>query len=664
MKTNKSRVPGRQFVLPSMTMIWLAVLLLGVCLQLTAFADEWIPTVEYIDKSSETLMQYTGQPRNAMTLNYNNNGFKDLIMTRYDYGAMGWDGIGVWPDGVPQFVLVTSDVFPANNEPQAGASGIVTADFDNDGFMDFFAPDQGNGGRLYRNINGDHYEDWTTAAGLNNPNWSSAVTNAFACSWGDYDADGSLDLALVSSISNPSYGSNELTVLHNAGGSFYEAVLSPTDPVGISPLWADFDQDGDLDLMILHSGAEPVGDPPNSFPNLFYINQNDGTFVEEGSYRISDPSTLFGGRIASVADFDNDGDLDVVCAEEGSTFVLENNTQENPGLGHFFPRTLTVSNSNFSTPTDLAVLDFDLDGFQDILIGCGDPNFSQGTTQMFLLRNQQGSGSDRVLQDITLGVGLTGDDKFAGIAAADYNRDGFSDLYLTRPATAPFFYKAQASAGFIQNNWVGLHLSSPYGANNSGGIGATVTLTAGTMVQAQVVDGGSGFASQHEADLVFGLDTYTGPVSVEIIWPTGHTQIISSVPANQYTDIVDDSPVIDIETIVFSKIFHVNTGRVDWVFTWETFNSGSGGFDEVTLDLSGVPDHCWPDASILNTQTYNVDITLTPIEGDKYKHILTYANVECEAKCNIPYSIKSGVSDFTSESDDRHIKISSCILSQ
>ena len=619
-----------------------------------------IPMVEYVDKSAETLIQYSGQPRNAACLNFNNDDYKDLIITRYDGPAICYKGFGITTAGVVQFTDMTQSMFPS--PPPAGTTGIITADFDNDGYIDFFAPNQSTGGRLYRNVGGDHFEDYTSASGLDNPLWSYPLADAFSAAWADYDADGILDLTLVSSSDDPTYSGGYVTLLHNTGNYFDAKVELPGPPnyeFGISPLWADFDNDGDLDLMVLHSVAEPLGSSyPHPYPNYFYINQGDGTFIEDAANRISDTSYNFFGRIAAVCDFDNDGDLDVVYAEEANIQILENN-----GSGYFGPGPW-VQDLSFQRPTDLAVFDFDLDGYQDVLLGSGEVSSLSTPTDIYLFRNEPGDGSQRILVDVTGQSGLTGNDKFAGMAAADFNLDGFTDVYLSRVATSPFFYKAVTKDQAPQNNWVGLRLNSPYGANNRLGIGATVTLTSGAMTQAQVQDAGSGYASRHEDDLVFGLGANAGAVTAQIRWPTGRTQTVTGLALNQQNTVVDDSPVIDDASVGFSSVYHVNTGKVDWVFTWHTFNTSPTSRDTVTLDLSSVPYDCRPPAGVLTENTYGVTITLSDLGDNTFEHVLTYANLDCTAGCSIPYAVTSGVSDYVRTSEGHLFSIKSCLVSR
>ena len=295
-----------------------------------------------------------------------------------------------------------------------------------------------------------------------------------------------------------------------------------------------------------------------------------------------------------------------------------------------------------------------------MLVSYGNPGSPSGTTDVFLLANQEGAGAERVLVDVTTESGLAGNGKMDGFAVADYNLDGFSDLYLSRQASDGFFYKARAGTSQGQNNWVGIRLESLHGANNSDGLGATIVVAAGATVQTQVVDGGSGLASQHESDLVFGLGSYAGSVSIQVKWPNGHVQDISGVASGQYVIVADDSPVIDNASIQFSRIFHPSTGLEDWVFSWETFNEGLPELDKVIFDLSGVPVQCWPSVSVLTGNEGDIlSILITP-EGVKYLHTITHTDVVCTPRCTIPYTIESAVLDCSSTSEARQVKISAC----
>ena len=117
-------------------------------------------------------------------------------------------------------------------------------------------------------------------------------------------------------------------------------------------------------------------------------------------------------------------------------------------------------------------------------------------------------------------------------------------------------------------------------------------VTAGAATYTQVVDGGSGFASQHEADLVFGLGGYTGTVAIEVQWPAGRTRTVTGVATGQYVTLTDDSPVIDGQSITTSKVYDLGTDQVDWIFTWEVHNDSPTSLDKITIDGNSIPGRC------------------------------------------------------------------------
>lgn len=606
-------------------------------------------TVEYTDRSTETQLQYSGQPRNAMPLDYNLDGVKDLLITKYDEHSIMNKGRNITSSGVPVFDDFTTSVFPSGNSPESGTNGIVLADFDNDGWVDFFATNPNGASRLYRNMNGGHFADWTTESGL------SALLGSdddiCSCSWADYDGDSFLDLTLISG--EPVF-SGLLKVFHNTGGTFESTTIEGYS--GFTPLWADFDNDGDLDLISLQSYEHSLSEPFLDY-NIFYINQGDGTFINEAWDRIGSTASYMGYTISVVVDIDNDGDFDIVYAEGGGTvFILENNS-----FGYFSPPYVTYLTPS-GYPTDIAVFDYDLDGFQDVIVGYSSGLDSQSPTLAHLLGNRLSTTGHRLLADETLTAGLTGSSHFAGIAPADYNRDGFSDLYLTRSSNQEFFFKAKPSTSQFQNNWIGLSLQSPNGANNSTGIGARVELTAGPNTYTQVVDGGSGLSSQHEADLVFGLGNYVGWVSAQITWPNGHIQSQGNLRSKQFHSLVDDSPIVDNGTVSFNRVYHVNSGLEDWVFTWETINSSLAALDKIVFDYSGVSETCPPGCPEINEQINGVTVTIIPLGQGRFKHCLTMVDVRCQGRCSIHYTVESSMGGSVSTSASHFIRSKTCFV--
>jgi hypothetical protein len=178
--------------------------------------------------------------------------------------------------------------------------GCAWGDYDNDGYPDLFVANADNqNNNLYRNNGDSTFTKITTGSIVTDGGISLRAT------WGDYDNDGFLDLY----VTNGSGQNNFL--YHNEGDGTFTRILSGgiVNDGGASqtPLWADFDNDGDLDMLVTN-GFGAVTDV-----NFLYWNNNDRTFTRD----LTDPiATETGWALgASYADIDHDGDLDVLIGK-------------------------------------------------------------------------------------------------------------------------------------------------------------------------------------------------------------------------------------------------------------------------------------------------------------------------------------------------------------
>lgn len=180
------------------------------------------------------------------------------------------------------------------------SSGIAVADYDNDGLPDIFIANQGDqDNMLYRNLGKGRFQRILEGALV------SDGGDSYAACWGDYDNDGHLDLYVANS-----YGQRNF-LYRNLGNGRFEAVTQGAhvedQGFSYSPSWVDIDEDGDLDLFVVDFNPNRAND--------LYRNNGDGTFTKWEDHALCRDKAMSNG--AAWADFDNDGDLDVFISNGG-----------------------------------------------------------------------------------------------------------------------------------------------------------------------------------------------------------------------------------------------------------------------------------------------------------------------------------------------------------
>ncbi|MBM4162677.1 MAG: hypothetical protein FJ217_16475, partial [Ignavibacteria bacterium] len=220
--------------------------------------------------------------------------------------------------------------------------------------------------------------------------------------WGDYDNDGDLDILLAGTIDGSSGGALCL-VYRNDNGVFVNANLGLPGIYRGSVAWGDYDNDGDLDIVL--TGNTSSG-------GISRVYRNDaGIFVDANV-------SLIQVRFSSVAwgDYDNDGDLDILLTGYGYPSGLRIYRNDNTGFVELSPSIASLSVGS------VAWGDYDNDGDLDIAI-MGSPTGSSNDGITKIYRNDNGSFSD-VFAPL---VGLTE----GSVAWGDYDGDGDLDLLLT-----------------------------------------------------------------------------------------------------------------------------------------------------------------------------------------------------------------------------------------
>ena len=221
---------------------------------------------------------------------------------------------------------------------------------------------------------------------------------------------------------------------------------------GAGAAFLDVDGDGWLDLYLVN-GAPLSGERPDPVPvNRLYHNTGAGGFTD-GTAASGAGHTGYGMGCAA-ADYDADGDVDLYVTNVGPNLLLRNE-----GAGRFADATAAVGGADARWGTSCGFLDYDLDGDLDLYatnyvefdpqknIVCAEggirsycePKFYEPVGDV-LYRNEDGQ-----FRDVASEAGIIHKGRGLGVALADYDLDGDTDLYVANDGTMNFLYQNQGS---------------------------------------------------------------------------------------------------------------------------------------------------------------------------------------------------------------------------
>ena len=443
---------------------------------------------------------------------YDNDGWPDLYVTDHEGRNTLYRNLG---DG-------TFEVSPLSGSValwSGYSSGASFVDVDNDGWRDLYVLNWGTN-FLYRNINGERFENVTETAGVYDDG------NGKTASWGDYDQDGFVDLyvanwACYPDCGRPSTGDADKLYHNNGDGTFTDVTHLLSGKItgaAFVASFTDYDNDGDLDIYLVNDEfINPVG-------NALWRNDGpgcDGWCFTEVSEDARADTTLMGMGLAT-ADYDNDGDQDFYFSNAGPMTLLQNQ-----GNGTFAD---VAESAGVDTATSIGwgavFFDYDNDGWQDLYLAVSDAASREGTSNNPLFRNSQ----DGSFEDVSQVSGVNDAGSTLGVATADYDRDGRLDLLVGNIDTGYTLYQNQNPD---QHAWLALDLVGG-GPINRDAIGTRVFVTtADGNRQMQEVICGSSLGAGNELSLHFGLAEHTQIETLEIVWPNGLTQSFDDVDVNR-----------------------------------------------------------------------------------------------------------------------------------
>ena len=517
--------------------------------------------------------------------------------------------IGEYPDKVPTGYLIPPRSFESEEEiPRfrniAGEIGLdmfnvagsaVADDFDGDGSLDLLVTTADTRGqlRVYRHTNGRFVERTEQAGLLGMPGGLNLVQ-------ADYDNDNDVDVLVLRGGWLEQHGRYPKSLLRNNGdGTFTDVTFAaglarvhfPTQTAS----WADYDNDGDLDLYVGNESSASIAAPSQLFrndghgvftdeaasagvlnnryakavvwgdyngdrwpdiyvsnykgANRLYRNNANGTFTDEAeALRVTQPITSFP---AWFWDVDNDGVLDIYVAAyaaeiadlAASALGLPITTElaklyRGTGKGGFEDVSGRFNLKRPNAPMGSNFGDLDNDGYLDFYLGTGYPRI-QNLMPNVMYRNRRGRG----FADVSTSGGFAHLQKGHGVVFADFDHDGDQDIFEEMGGAFPgdkahnVFYE---NPGF-GNHWLMLKLVGVW--SNRSAIGARIHAEiiedgARRSVYKHVNSGGTFGANPLRQTI--GLGKASRIEVLEVFWPTtGETQTWTNVRADQAIEIVE-----------------------------------------------------------------------------------------------------------------------------
>jgi enediyne biosynthesis protein E4 len=432
--------------------------------------------------------------------------------------------------------------------------GVAIGDYDNDGDPDVYLTALGPN-VLLRNDGEGKFTDVTRAAGVGDDGFGTSAT------WIDFDRDGDLDLFLLNyvqwSIKTDIYctldgqtksyctpesyqGASPVLYRNDGGGKFAdiseEAGLHNPRGKGLGVAVLDFDNDGWLDLAVAN----------DTQPNNLYRNDGSGGkggFTDVGTMAgiaFAENGAARGAMGIDAADYDGSGVPSLVIGNFSNEMV---SLYHNEGKG-FFIDVAPISEVGRASLLTLAFgaffFDFDLDGRQDIFLTNGHVENDIAAVQQrvsfaqppHLFRNL----GDGRFTDVAgqMGAAFAAPVVGRGAAYGDIDGDGDLDLAISTSNGPARLFRNE---GGSDNAWIAFKLNGS--VSNREGIGARIVVSAEGKTQSLVVKSATGYCSQNQLPVTFGLAEASRVDRVEITWPSGKTQSLTGPAIRRVHTVVE-----------------------------------------------------------------------------------------------------------------------------
>lgn len=415
--------------------------------------------------------------------------------------------------------------------------GVTVGDYDNDGYPDIYVSNYGPN-TLFRNNGNGTFSDVSRKAGV------AGNETSVGAVWLDYDNDGFLDLYVGNYIKfDPEYNyyyapdgfpgpmaydGQPDRLYHNKGdGTFTEV----TQEMGVYSVEgramgvgaADFNDDGWMDIYVAN----------DHMVNYLYQNMEGKSFQDVGvssgtAFNQVGEATI--SMAVDFADYNGDGRLDLFVSDDGYCSLFANQGDGVFSEMSYYAGIASASGQHVGWST--AFIDYDNDGDKDIFKVNGELKHLYGQEDQLFENTGEGT-----FQDVSVerGTHFEQERVSRGACFGDYDNDGDIDAYIVNLEDHGIILRNDKGN---QNNWLILHLIGT--ESNRDAIGARVRITYGNEYQITQKKGGSGYLSQNDPRLHFGLGDTEVVDEIEIRWPSGKTQVLENVEAGQIMKITEN----------------------------------------------------------------------------------------------------------------------------
>jgi hypothetical protein len=527
--------------------------LLGVTVH--AFVDATAGSkVDFVNHASHTSRKYLPESMGGgvAMLDYNNDGLLDLFFVN---GAALKDPMtasSVADKSDPKFWnrlyrnngdgTFTDVTAQAGLQGQGYGMGVAVGDYDNDGYSDIYVTAVGHN-TLYHNNGDGTFADVTKQAGVEGSGWSAGAMFL------DYDRDGRLDLFVSRYLTwdfskdvycglpnaraycHPDqFPAATHLLFHNDGHGHFQDVsrqsgIDKSPGKGLGVAFNDYDGDGWPDILVANDSA----------PQQLFHNLRNGKFEEvalQAGLAYDEDGNTFAGMGVDFADFENTGwpgvFINALAKQKYALFSNHNGAFEyisgKAGLA-----AASVAHSGWGAK----FVDYDNDGLKDIFIAQGHVMDNIELTQPdvkyleppLLLRN-----APPLFIDVSAGSGAVFTKPLAarGAAFGYLRNDGLIDVAINcndRPAVL-------IEMSGTTNHW--LTVSTMGTRSNRDGIGAQLRLmTPDGKQQHGLVSAAGSYLSSSDRRVHFGLGRNLSAAELQIQWPSGVTQKLTGIRADQ-----------------------------------------------------------------------------------------------------------------------------------